>query len=229
VEVFDSMKAIIVADGEVPQPGTSLDALLAPDPDGTLVIAADGGVRKAAKLGLAPDLVMGDGDSLGSEDVARLRASGTEVHLFPAEKDESDTELALREALARGARSIVVLGAFGGDRLDHTLANLALLSLPELLGRDVSMSDGGASVRLVGSRDGSGGTRIAGARGDLVSLFPVDETVDGVTTKGLRYPLHNEALHLGPSRGLSNELVDPMAEITTARGRLLVVHTRREA
>ena len=222
------MKAIIVADGEVPQTADALDGLLAPDQDGSIVvIAADGGARKAADLGLTPDLVIGDGDSLGREDIDRLRESGVEVQLLPAEKDESDTELAVREALARGARTIVVLGAFGGRRLDHTLANVALLALPELAGRDMSLWDGRARARLIGRADGPGAIRVAGERGDLVSLFPVDPRVDGVTTDGLRYPLRGEALVVGPSRGLSNELVDASGGITTARGRLLVVHTTR--
>lgn len=224
------MKAIIVADGEVPRARASLDGLLQPDEDGlVVVIAADGGARKAADLGLTPDLVIGDGDSLGQADVDRLRATGVEVHLLPAEKDESDTELAVREALARGARSIVVLGAFGGERLDHSLANVALLALPELAGRDVSLSDGRARVRLIGRPAGPGAVRLTGEPGDHVSLFPVDARVEGITTDGLRYPLRGEALVVGPSRGLSNELVETSARITTARGRLLVVHTTRRS
>ena len=222
------MKAIIVADGEVPDTGATLDGLFGPDANASVVvIAADGGARKAAELGLTPDLVIGDGDSLTPDDVERLRASGAEVHLLPPEKDESDTELAVREAVARDARSIVVLGAFGGSRIDHALANVSLLALPELAGRDVSLYDGRTRVRLIGKSDGPGALRIAGEPGDLVSLFPVDSRVEGVTTDGLRYPLRGEALVVGPSRGLSNELLDTSARVTTARGRLLVIHTRR--
>jgi thiamine pyrophosphokinase len=227
VEVSDSVKAIIVADGEVPT-GAGLEALLGPDPSGaSLVIAADGGARKAAEIGLVPDLVMGDGDSLDEAAIAALRSSGTEVELFPAEKDESDTELALREAVARGAKTIVVLGAFGGGRLDHALANIGLLALPELDGRDVVLTDGRVTVRLTGSADGPGRTGVAGSPGDLVSLFPIDAAVEGIATTGLRYPLQGETLRLGPSRGLSNELTVPEARITTERGRLLLVHTTR--
>ena len=219
--------AIVVADGDVPALDGPLDALLVPDDDGPpIVLAADGGVRKAAELGLAPRVVIGDGDSLRPREVAALRARGAEVVLFPAEKDESDTELAVREALARGARRIVVLGAFGGARFDHALANVALLALPELEGRDVSLSDGTATIRLVGRVDGPGEIRIVGAPRDLVSLFPLDPTVEGIVTAGLRYPLQDESLRIGPSRGLSNELVASEAHIATRRGRLLVAHTR---
>jgi len=223
------LRALVVADGDVPA-ADHLDGLVEPDDDGELVvIAADGGARKAAELGLSTDLVIGDGDSLSSADVERLRTAGVEVHLFPTDKDESDTELAVREALARGARSIVVLGAFGGERVDHALANLALLALPELAGRDVTLTDARARVRLIGRADGPGTTRITGAPGDLVSLFPLDPRVDGVVTDGLRYPLRRETLVLGPSRGLSNELVGSSARVATARGRLLVVHTMRRS
>jgi thiamine pyrophosphokinase len=221
------VKAIIVADGDVARPLAGREALLAPDADGPpLVIAADGGARKAAQVGLVPELVVGDGDSLGPKDLAALRDRGVEVHLLPPEKDESDTELALREALARGAGEIVILGAFGGRRLDHVLASIALLALPELAGHDVTLRDGTTAVRLVGSAAGPGELSIAGGPGDLVSLFPVDATVEDITTEGLRYPLRGESLTLGPSRGLSNELTGQTARVTIGRGRLLVVHTQ---
>lgn len=222
------MKAIIVADGEVPARGPRLEALLAAETGSPpLVIAADGGARKAAEMGLAPDLVMGDGDSLDESAIEVLRSSGTEVELFPAEKDESDTELAVREAVARGARTIVILGAFGGARLDHALANIGLLALPELEGRNVVLSDGRVTVRLIGTADGAGVARITGERGDLVSLFPLEGAVEGIATTGLRYPLNGESLRVGPSRGLSNELTAPEARVTSQRGRLLIVHTSR--
>jgi thiamine pyrophosphokinase len=218
--------AVIVANGDVPSRPDQLLELAVPDEDGPpLVIAADGGARKAAAIGLPPRIVIGDGDSLSEEDIVGLREQGVQVMLFPAEKDESDTELALREAVAAGARRIVVVGAFGGQRLDHSLANLALLALPEIEGRDVAMTDGATTIRLLGRADGSGELHLKGAPGDLVSLFPLDPTVEGIVTAGLRYPLHDEPLRLGPSRGLSNELVETEAHITTRRGRLVVVHT----
>lgn len=221
------MKAIIVADGDVGATAVPPAELMSSDTDGSpLVIAADGGARNAAALGLSPALVIGDGDSLSAADMADLRLRGTEVLLFPAGKDESDTELALREAIARGADDIVVLGALGGQRFDHALANVALLALHELDGRQVTIVDGATTVRLVGRMDGPGDAHIAGRPGDFVSLLPLDPTVEGIATIGLRYPLHGEALHVGPSRGLSNELTEPEARVTTARGRLLVVHTR---
>ena len=220
------VRAIIVADGDLPAGDAGLHLLLAPDEDGApIVIAADGGARKAVELGLSPDLVIGDGDSLTAAEIAQFSARGADVLLFPPEKDESDTELALREAVARGARRIVIVGALGGERIDHGLANVALLALPEGEGRDVALTDGRAIVRLVGRPDGPGELRIVGQPHDLVSLLPLDPAVEGVRTTGLRYPLHGEALRLGTSRGLSNELVENEARVNTRTGRLLVVHT----
>lgn len=214
------MRAIIVADGDI-RPGTALHG-----PAFSLVVAADGGALKASILGLVPDVVVGDGDSLAAERVAELRADGVEVIIHPVDKNESDTELAVREALARGATSIVIAGAFGGARLDHGVANLLLLTLPELAGLDVSLIDGASSARVIGL-SGAGHLIFEGAAGDYVSLLALSERVDGVTTDGLRFPLTNDTLLQGPTRGLSNELVGAWAEVRTDRGRLAVIHTRR--
>src|SRR3954451_22091333 len=113
---------MIVADGDVPT-RAALDRLL-----GTgkvaLIVAADGGAAKAMALGLRPDVVVGDQDSLAPGTAQKLREDGVEVLVHPAAKDESDTELAVLEAVERGATELIVIGAFGGGRLEHTIANL---------------------------------------------------------------------------------------------------------
>ena len=222
------MRAVLVADGTVPERRVLDPALLAPDADGPpLVIAIDGGARKAERLGLVPDILVGDGDSLAPAEVERLRVAGCDIRLFPSDKDESDTELALLEACARGAAEIVVLGAFGGERVEHLLANVALLTLPMLDGRSVLLADGISTVRLLGQRSAPARLELQGAAGDYVSLLPLDDAVEGIVTDGLRYPLRGEPLRLGPARGLSNELVGSSARISVKRGRLIVVHTVR--
>ena len=220
------LQAIIVADGEI-RPGAALLWALdvfAAEP--SLIVAADGGALKAERLGLRPDLVVGDGDSLPSEKAAQLRDSGVEVILHPIAKDESDTELAVREALARGASSLVLLGAFGGERVEHTVANLLLLALPELAGIEAALVDGASTVRVIGL-GGPASIEIQGTPGDFVSLFPLSENVEGVTTDGLRFPLTGETLMQGPARGLSNELIGSSASVSTRSGRLAVIHTVR--
>jgi thiamine pyrophosphokinase len=193
-----------------------------------LVIAADGGALVADSLGLHPDIIIGDGDSLPAADAERLHAAGAELISHPAAKDASDTELAARLAVERGATRLWILGALSGPRFDHALANVLLLCLPDLAALDAALFDGLTMVRLVGE-PGSASTEIHGAEGDWVSLLPLSERVDGVTTDGLAYPLTAEALAQGPTRGLSNELTGAIGRVTVSAGRLAVIHTRRDA
>jgi len=214
------LRALIVADGDVRIGPAVTDALA----DHDLVVAADGGALKAAELGLAASVVVGDGDSLGQQAVEQLRRAGAEVIIHPVDKDESDAELALREAVARGATSIVILGALGGHRVEHSVANLLLLTLPEISGLDVSIADGGSTLRVIGL-NGADDIEIPGAAGDFVSLLPLSETVSEVTTSGMRFPLAGATLVQGQTRGLSNELLASRGTVRTGSGRLAVIHT----
>lgn len=221
------MHALVVADGDPPD-RAALDATWPGWSDGiALVIAADAGAIGARSAGFAIDLVVGDGDSLGERAIAALAAEGVAIERSPADKDESDTELAVLACLARGATAITIIGAFGG-RLDHELANIALLALPALDVRPVQLLDGQTRVRLIRAPDSRGMParwKLNGHAGDLVTLLPLGEVVEGITTQGLRYPLRDEALSLGPARGLSNVRLGPTATVTVRRGRLLVVES----
>jgi thiamine pyrophosphokinase len=207
-----------VADGDV--------RLGATDGPPALVIAADGGLLKAQRAGLRPDVVVGDGDSLDAETIEALRLGGVEVQLFPPEKNESDTELAVREAVRRGADRVDIAGGLGGTRFDHALANVLLLGSPDLEA-DVALVDGPTTVRVIGSR-GAQELVVVGRAGDWVSLLPLSEQADGVTTHGLAYPLDGATLRQGPTLGLSNELTADDATVRVERGRLAVIHTRRQ-
>jgi len=211
-------RALVVADGDV--------RLRPSDSDGRLVIAADGGLLKAKAAGIRPDVVVGDFDSVPAGAVESAEADGMQVLRYPTSKDESDTELAVREAISRGATDVEIAGALGGQRIDHTLANLLLLASPDL---DASLAivDGPVTVRVIGQR-GAERLEIDGGPGDLVSLLPLSEQVVGVTTGGLAYPLSAATLRQGPTLGLSNELVGTRARVAVERGRLAIVHTRRE-
>jgi thiamine pyrophosphokinase len=191
-----------------------------------IVVAADGGLRKAEAIGLRADVVVGDADSLAPELVEAAQKAGIEVQRHPPEKDESDTELAVREAVRRGARTVAILGALGGQRFDHALANVLLLANPEIEA-DLALIDGPTTVRVIG-RHGAETAEIEGARGDLVSLLPLSEEATGVTTDGLAYPLAHATLRQGPTLGLSNELISSRASVSVGRGRLAVIHTRQE-
>jgi len=219
------MRALVIADGVVPD-GVRMDAAWPGWRDRIdLVVAADGGALGARTLGLVPDLVVGDGDSLGEAGLALLRADGIRIELAPADKDESDTELAIRACLARDADAIAIVGGFGG-RLDHTLANIWLLALRDVAECAISLLDESTRVTLVrADRSGPPVRRpLPGRARDIVSLIPLG-AVEGVTTVGLRYPLRDEPLPAGPSRGLSNVRERDDAAVTIRHGLLLVVET----
>ncbi len=223
------MKALLVGNGRVP-PRTALPADVFAGV--TLVIAADAGAAACEALGLRPDLVVGDLDSAEPALVRRLALAGIEVRRVPAEKDESDLELALEAAIERGADRVVALGALGGPRVEHALSAIELLVLAGERGVDMALADDRSTLRLLehGGPVGSApGLDIAGEPGDFVSLFPWGGDALGVVTEGLRYPLRDEPLLMGPSRGLSNELAGSTASVRCRSGRLLVIHTRRSA
>jgi len=193
----------------------------------SVVVAADGGARLAASLGVTLDHWVGDADSLSLEEVDELAASGVATRLVPGAKDEPDLELAIVAAAAQGVTRVTVLGALGGPRLDHELANVALLAHRALVGMDCRLLDDRTRVRLV-SADAAAApaqARLDGRIGDLVSLQPLGATVEGITTEGLEYPLSDEPLVFGPARGQSNVRTAATALVTVRKGRLLVIET----
>jgi thiamine pyrophosphokinase len=222
------MDALILADGEAPTRG-ELD-LVWPGWNANLglVIAADGGARHAARLGVSIDAWVGDGDSLDADGMAALFAGAVPMDLASPHKDESDTELAVIEAIRRGAAGLIIIGALGGTRIDHALANIGLLAMPELAGMPAVLIDGRSRITLVRAPDAAGAPvrhALPGGTGDLVSLLPMGAGVVGVTTTGLAYPLTDEPLPEGPARGLSNVRTAHDAAVTVTAGLLLVVET----
>ena len=177
-----------------------------------VVIAVDGGFASLEAAGCVPDLALGDFDSLG------FVPEGVPVKLFPAEKDASDMELALEEALTCGAGTVEVYGALGG-RLDHTLANLSLLA---------SFAERGLDVVAVGEREriallvGPGELPIEAADGGIVSVFSLSDVATGVCEEGLKYGLDGVTLTNRTSRVLSTELVGTAARISVESGTLAV-------
>jgi thiamine pyrophosphokinase len=222
------MRAVIFANGEFPDAGETRD-LLRPD---DLVIAADGGTCHALAAGVIPHVVIGDLDSLSPDERARVEAAGSQVIRFSPRKDETDLELALLHAARQGATEILVLAALGG-RLDQTIANLLLLALPELKGRDVRIVAGAQTAFLIhaghaghGGPGGNDGALIEGQPGDTVSLIPLGGDTVGVTAEGLEWPLHEDSLRFGPARGVSNVLTAEQARVRVRQGLLLCVVTR---
>jgi thiamine pyrophosphokinase len=214
-------RAIIIANGTLAQPEVSRQQVaewLAADP-ATLAVAANGGVHNALVIGLKPAVVIGDMDSLDEAARKQLAAEGCRFETAPSRKDETDLELALDYTLRRGARWIRVLGALGG-RLDQTLANILLLTLPSLADVDARIVEGHQTAWLV-----RGETELQGAKGDIVSLIPLGGEARGVTSEGLDYVLADSTLAFGPSLGISNVLTGPLGRVSVREGLLLAVHT----
>ena len=227
------MQVVILADGDVGS-RSALDASwpgwLEAD---ARVVAADGGARHAHDLGLVLDRWVGDGDSLGDAGLQALIEQGIPAERSPTDKDESDTELALMSAVRLGATRITVLGALGGPRLDHALANLGLLALPSVADIETELLAPDSRVRLLQAPGSAAGSRadgpvrlgLATPTGSLVSLLPLGADAVGVTTTGLAFPLADEPLLLGRTRGLSNVVVGADPSVALRAGRLLVVET----
>ena len=185
-----------------------------------LVVAADGGGDAAESIGVSPDVLIGDFDSISQERLSSLKAEGIPALRYPREKDETDGELALMYALRRGADSIVLLGALGG-RIDHELANLMLLTREELRGKDAVIVNGRQAVRVL---RGGEQLRLRGKRGDILSLIPVGGDAKGITTSGLLYGLEDGELLMGFARGVSNEFVSSEASVSLREGTVFVIH-----
>ena len=213
------MKVVVVASGEL----VASDAAWLDDAE--LVIAADGGAGSLDRMGRTPDRLVGDLDSVDPELAERLAAGGTRIDRHPVDKEASDTELAVEEAHGAGATAVVLLGAMGGSRLDHELANLLVLADPALAGRDMRAVRGGTQVRALHAGDR---LVLSGSMGDLVTLLPIGGDAAGVTTEGLRWQLDEATLRMGRSRGLSNEVVGAPASVRITDGTLLVVETAAE-
>ncbi len=196
-----------------------------PKPD--RIIAANGGSALAAQLGLVPDLVIGDLDSADPALIGEWEAQGVEARRYGhTTKSETDTELAVMAAvewLHGREGTIYLLGGTGG-RLDHTLANVLLLTHPLLAEVDLRLVEGRQEVFL--AKPGRW-NHIEGAQGDLVSLLPVGEDVTGITLEGFVYPLNQETLHRGRGRGVSNEIANPNVRIWFEESQLLVVLSHR--
>jgi len=208
---------VVAANGHYGEKAPLLDRLHAAD----LVIAADGGANWLHDQGVRPDVLVGDMDSVRAQVLADCEAEGTRIERHPTGKDETDTELALHIAAAQNPQRILVFGALGG-RIDHALANMALLAMPELVGVEILLVDDATTVRLCRGR-----CELCGRLGDTVSLIPFGGEAKGVVTQGLVYPLCGETLLFSAARGISNELAAERAEVCLTGGYLLVVHTSK--
>ena len=210
------MKAYIYTGGEIYP-----DGLRERPASDDLRIAADGGYLHARRLGEKVDLLVGDLDTVGSAAADEVEAAGGEVLRVPAEKDETDTQLAVREAVERGADEIVIIGGLSG-RLDHTLANLAILESLWEHHVGAYITDGRNRARFVKNDS----LLLANEGFRYLSLIAVDPVCKGVSAEGVKYPLTNARLvRTNNAFSTSNEITGVAALVSVKRGRMFVIES----
>lgn len=213
------MRALIFANGD-PTSREVVQRWMQPD---SIAIAADGGVHNALTAGITPDTVIGDLDSLPDAIRADLERRGVRFIVHPAHKDETDLELAIQHVLERGATEIVIFSALGG-RWDQSLANILLLTLPDLRGLPARVVDQRQTMVILA---GDAEARIEGRVGDTLSLIALGGDAHGVTIEGCEYPLNQARLPFGKTLGISNVLIEPAASVSVKDGIVLVIHIRQ--
>lgn len=191
------------------------DRLAEPIQENDFILAADGGLNHLKRLGITPNEILGDFDSLGYAPIG--------ANVFPVEKDDTDAMLAARRGLELGFREFLFYGSLDGPRLDHTMANFQTLQF---------LADNGATGYLIGNTYLAtvikNETLIfpAGAEG-ILSLFCLGPDANGVTIEGLHYPLQNGTLTSGFPLGVSNHFTGRQARITVSQGSLLCLWDRK--
>jgi len=210
-------RIIIFANGELPDLNK---ARLLPRED-DYIICADGGTRHALAMDIQPNLVIGDMDSLKKGKWQKLEKAGIPIELYPHDKNETDLELAIMRAIELEPKEILVMAALGG-RLDHTLGNLALLSDPRLSSLNTRFDDGVEEIFFCREQ-----VEIRGRSEDIISLIPWGGPVQGIQTKGMRWPLNRETLYPQKTRGISNEMLGDSASVSVESGLLLIIHRRQ--
>lgn len=191
------------------------DGLVVPLETGDFVIAADGGLRHTQALGVMPDLILGDFDSLG------YVPEGAEQH--PVEKDDTDAMLAARRGLEKGCDRFLFYGGLEGERLDHTVANFQTLQF---------LADHGAKGWLIGKNQAvtvvkNGTLQFPPQARGTVSVFCMGRDAKGVSIEGTKYTLTNGTLTAGFPLGVSNQFTDSQAAISVKDGSLLVIYDRK--
>lgn len=200
------MRAVIIGSGSIRDYEYIRSKIRSDD----YTICADGGYDHAVKLGITPDILIGDFDS-----VLKLPEETKKIK-YPARKDFTDGEIAVRYAVEHGYDDVLLLG-MTGDRADHTITDILLLSQC----KNGCILDDNNEIYMLRSS-----ITISGQAGDTVSIVPVGGDLDGVTTENLEYPLNNEALHFGESRGVSNVMCGNSCTVTVKNGIGLVIKIR---
>ena len=180
-----------------------------------LKIAADAGYKNALELGESVDILLGDFDSYTDK-----LPKGVEILKVPAEKDFTDTQMAVKEALQRGADELVIIGGLGG-RLDHTLSNISILAELWKIRVHTVMTDGFNRIRYINSSS----TLVPRSHFKYVSVIALSEKLKGVSIEGCKYPLDNATLLKSNQYAVSNEILGNCALISLKKGECLIIES----
>ncbi len=185
-----------------------------------ICIAADSGYKNAQRLGAKIDILVGDFDSIDTKELDKL-SDNVEILTVPVEKDFTDTQLAVKIALQRGAKSIVIIGGLDG-RLDHTMSNLGIIE--KLYGEQIRtiITDGNNRIRYIRSSS----ELIARSHFKYFSIIARDEKVKGVSVEGGKYPLKNATLSSKNQYAVSNEITKNCALISVKKGGIYIIESR---
>ena len=201
---------------------TALHALLDAD---DVICAADGGAAYALAMGLTPQVLIGDHDSIAPETFALLQLNDTQIITHPKNKGKTDLHLAIDWAIEQGAGEVMLLTALGG-RLDQLLGNVLLMSRAEYALTHLTLVDVyQGQMQWACVLHAHDAFELHGAVGDGVSLIALSPTVEGVCLKGTQWPLKNHTLALGDTTGISNVFTKPKIKIEIGEGTLLVIHS----
>ena len=180
------------------------------------VIAADGGYETAKRLGIRVDAFVGDCDSSG------LKPDCEDVTYLPREKDFGDVHTAVCKALALDCNNFYLVGCSGG-RADHYLANIALLEMISESGAEGVLCDEHNEIYFLANSK-----KMFSKRKKYISLLAIDEKIDGVTLRGLKYSLENASVSRACPIGISNEWTEEFCEIEVLSGRALIIISEDE-
>ncbi|HBH12138.1 MAG: Nucleotide-binding protein [Clostridiales bacterium 38_11] len=208
-----SSKCLIITGGDV----IDKDRLIAQMDSDTFVICVDKGAETALQYNIRYDLVIGDFDSISNEAYLYIQNKAIK---FPLEKDYSDTELAVVEAIRRNMDHITIVNATG-NRIDHVLSTFLLLY--KYKGMDIRIIGNDFESFLI-QKDFT----IINKKGMTLSLIPMSETIENIFLEGFKYPLHGENVQMGDSLCISNIITDQIASIRFLKGIILVIITNLE-
>jgi len=210
------LKGLIISSGDIENYESFIEIVN----DYDYILCADGGLRHAQFLGITPDAIIGDFDSISKESLKLVHKLNIPMYRFPIEKNETDTELALKFMLEKGYKNITLIGATG-SRIDHTLANMFLLRnlLPyNAVGKIVNNNN---IIYLVNNK-----IKLTKKDGYYISIIPISTDGVIVSLEGFYYPLKNEGIPFGSTLGISNKIIGEQGIIRIKKGEAIIIEAK---